>query len=307
MTMQSCPTCGAPRDGALRFCPACGLDYWRAAAGDIEQRAPTPPPAPRPATRLPTLMVVAGVTILIAVSVAAAVMSGLVPIAGVGSRPVATPRQLTPEEAVVYAFFREVRDPRAEYSLSTEATTTFSGLDEEIPPVSVTNEVRIYRDDWTGVEQVTGEEIDLDYEMALVDGVGYLSEDGGDWVSEEIPERLQPVSPFRRISTVTEIDYLESATVDGAAQHTLVITKWLGGRDYSDILRRFARIVSQESRMEVTVDSFGVPTIAELEITVVATDGVDTLTIEGHATYRFADWDDVEPIDSPLASEAPSS
>jgi hypothetical protein len=305
--MQSCPTCSAPRDGALRFCPACGLDYWRAAAGDAEQRDPTPPPAARPATRLPALMVVAGVTILIAVSVTAVIMSGLVPIAGVGSRPAATPRQLTPEEAVVYAFFREVRDPRAEYSLTTEATTTFNGLEVEIPPVNVTNEIRIYRDDWAGTERVTDDEATTDYEAALVDGVVYLSEDGGDWESKEIPERLHPISPFRRISTVTEVDYLESTTFDGATQHTLVITKWLGGRDYSDILRRFARIVSQESRMEVTVDSFGVPSIAELDVTVVATDGVDTLTIEAHATYRFADWDDVEPIDSPLEPDDPSS
>jgi hypothetical protein len=31
----------------------------------------------------------------------------------------------------------------------------------------------------------------------------------------------------------------------------------------------------------------------------VASDGSERLTIEGHATYRFSDWDEVEPITAP--------
>jgi hypothetical protein len=245
-------------------------------------------------------MVITGVVILAAAGIAAAFATGLIPLRGTGSgRPVATPHILTDAEAVIYAFFREVRDPRAEYRVTTEAETRYRGAGDEIAPVAVANDIRIYREDWGGVETVTSDEASVEYRMVLVDGVGYVSEDGGDWASTEIPDRLQPISPFRRISTVTEVEYLGSETVDGRPVHRLLVTKWLGGRDFSDPLRRFGRIVSQESRMEVIVDSFGVPSLAELDIKVVASDGSERLTIEGHATYRFSDWDEVEPITAP--------
>ena len=51
--------------------------------------------------------------------------------------------------------------------------------------------------------------------------------------------------------------------------------------------------------MEVIVDARGVPSVAELEMTVVATDGVETLTIEAVITYHIDRWDDVGPIEPP--------
>jgi hypothetical protein len=39
--------------------------------------------------------------------------------------------------------------------------------------------------------------------------------------------------------------------------------------------------------------------VAELEMTVVATDGVDTLTINALVTYHIDRWDDVGPIEPP--------
>lgn len=252
-------------------------------------------------------MVIAGVAILAAAGIAAALASGIIPLRAAGSRPDPTPHLLSSEEAIIYAFFREVRDPRAEYRVTADAETDYAGLEQEIDPVTVTSDIRIYRDDWQGSETIVSGDETIDLRMVLVDGIGYVRQDDEDWVSEEIPERLQPVSPFRRISTVTEVQYLREETVNGLPAHRLLVTKWLGGRDYSDLLRRFARIVSQESRMEVVVDNFGIPSVADLDVTVVATDGTDTLTITGHATYRFSDWDEGEPVVAPDGMPDPAT
>ncbi len=300
--MKSCPECGADREGAVRFCPGCGLDYWRVAAG--QPAHPTPQsvaPSPSSGSRGgPLGFIVAGIVLLLIAVGAVVVMSGILPAGVPGGRASATVRPLTPEEALVYAFFREVRDPRAAYTVTYEGTTTYSGIADPPAPVSMTGDLRLNGDDWAGHEEYVqdGETI-LDVDMVLLDGVAWVSEDDEDWVTGEIPDRLQPISPFRRISTVTEVEYLDKTPLDGRPVHTLLITKWLGGRDYSDILRPISRIESQESRMEVIVDARGVPSVAELEMTVVATDGVETLTINALVTYHIDRWDDVGPIEPP--------
>jgi hypothetical protein len=256
----------------------------------------------------PLGFIVAGIVLLLVAGGATVVMSGVLPVGMPGGRPAPTVRQLTVEESLVYAFFREVRDPRAAYTVTYEGTTSYAGIADPPSPVTMTGEARLNGDDWAAHERfVQDEETILDLDMVLLDDVGYLSEDDGDWVSGEIPERLQPISPFRRISTVTEIEYLDKTPMDGLPQHTLLVTKWLGGRDYSDILRPFARIESQESRMEVVVDAFGVPSVAELQMTVIATDGRETLTITAVVTYRIGRWDDVGPIEEPRPPDGAAS
>jgi hypothetical protein len=308
--MQSCPECGADRDGALRFCPNCGLDFWRVAAGQPSHPMPTPvvPAARSVSGGGPLGFIVAGIVLLLVAGGAVVVMSGVLPTGVPGGRPAPSVRQLTAEESLIHAFFREVRDPDAAYTVTYEGTTTYSGIADAPAPISMTGEARLNGDDWAGHEEYIqdGETI-LDADMVLLDDTGYLSEDDGDWVAGEIPERLQPISPFRRISTVTEVDYLTEGPLADRPQHTLLITKWLGGRDYSDILRPIARIESQVSRMEVVVDSFGVPSIAELEMTVVATDGLETLTINAVVTYRIDRWDDVGPIEPPRLPDGEAS
>lgn len=298
--MQTCPECGADREGAVRFCPGCGLDYWRVAAGQTAH--PSPPVARPVASGGPSRaggFIAAGAVLLLVATAAAVVMSGILPSGVPGGRQ-ASIRLLTEEEALVHAFFREVRDPRASYTVAYEGTTTYAGIADAPSPISFTGQIRLNGDDWAGHEEYVqdGETI-LDIDMVLLDDVAYLSEDDGDWVTGEIPERLQPISPFRRISTVTEVEYLDKTPLDGRPQHTLLITKWLGGRDYSDILRPIARIDSQDSRMEVVVDARGVPSVAELEMTVVASDGGETLTITAVVTYRIARWDGVDQIEPP--------
>ena len=65
-TRLVCPACGRAREAGGRFCPGCGLDYWRLAAGGTiesaggpvrksrfgrgKRPAPAPPPAPTPAS-----------------------------------------------------------------------------------------------------------------------------------------------------------------------------------------------------------------------------------------------------------------
>lgn len=308
--MRTCPACGAERQEAVRFCPECGLDYWRAAAGESGHPAPPPAPAVTTGWSGPPAPIVAGlgVVLLLVAIVAAVVASGVIPTGMPGGRPSPTPRVLTQQEVLIRAFYREVRDPDAQFAVTAESTTTFSGLDENPPPIEGASQIRIHGSDWAGTQTATSDgETVIDAEMAIVAGVGYLREGDDDWVVEELPERLWPVSPFRRISTVTEVGYLGAISGEGQPLHTLVVTKWLGGRDYSDILRRFARVTSQDSRFEVVVDNFGIPHRAVLTMTVVATDGVDTLTIEATVTYRFSDWGAVEPIAPPAtAASSPS-
>jgi hypothetical protein len=306
--MQTCPECGVDREGAVRFCPGCGLDYWRVAAG--QPAHPEPPPVAQSAaagSASPLRFIVAGIVLLLVAGTGVVVVSGVLPSGVPGGRPAASIRPLTAEEAIIYAFFREVRDPGAAYEVTYEGTTTFSGMDEVPPPITTEGVIRLHADNWVGHERsAQGEESLYDIDMSVVDDVAYLREDGEEWLSGEIPDRLQPISPFRRISTVTEVDYLDKTSETGLPGHRLLITKWLGGRDYSDILRRFARIESQESRMEVVVDPRGVPSVAELELVVVATDGRDTLTITASFTYHIDLWDEVDVIEPP-GPDAPSA
>lgn len=301
--MQTCPECGADRAGAVRYCPSCGLDFWRAAAGQPTHPAAMPAmPATAP-PRIggnPGVVIWLGVVLLLVAGGAVVVLSGALP-AGLPGGPAAiTPRQLTAEEALIHAFFREVRDPDAAFAVAYEGTTAFSGVDPVPAPILTTGELRLHGDDWRGHEEAVqdGETV-FDFQMALVDGVAYVSEAGGDWVSGDIPERLQPISPFRRISTVTEVTYVGKDGTSGQPLHRLAVTKWLGGREVRDLLRQSARIVSQESRMEILVDARGVPSVADLELSITATDGVETLTIDATFHYVVTRWNDVSPVEAP--------
>jgi hypothetical protein len=242
-----------------------------------------------------------GVGLLLVAAVAAVMAVGLLPAGVPGGRPTVTARPLSAHDAVIHAFFREVRDPDARFTVDIDGTMTFSGVENPPPPIEMSGSFRLHGEDWEGAERlVQDEETFFEMEMVLVDDIGYVRERGGEWINGEVPDRLQPISPFRRISAVTDVDYVDEIAGSGLPTHRLVVGKWLGGRTLSDMLRGFARVVSKDSRMEVVVDQFGVPSTAELGLTVVATDGVDTITVDAVVTYRIGSWDDVEPIEPPL-------
>ena len=113
--MNQCLSCGAPREGAVRFCKECGLDYWRAAAGEVATPAQAPEPtvaAPRSGVNPAALVLVGGLLLAVAAVLAAIVILG--PGSG-GSTPAAgrpTPT-LSEEDALIRSFFREARSPDA--------------------------------------------------------------------------------------------------------------------------------------------------------------------------------------------------
>lgn len=305
-SMQTCPTCDAPREGAPRYCPACGLDFWRAAAGE-SGTAPDSQPVAAPSSRTgfaPNFLAIGviGVIVLGVAGVTSAVVLGALPFGGpgVGAAPTASP--LSEEDRLVNRFFRQVRDPDAAFVVASDGEILTSGLPVDVPPITVAAKVSLRGDDWAGwLSIVEGDEAVVDADVMLVDGIGYVRLPDADWVSEEVPERYWSINAFARISTVTEVDYVDSEMVDGQRRHRLVVTKWLGGREFTDYLHRFARIDSRDSRMEIMVDDLGVPTVAELVMQVVATDDNDvTATFDLAATYRISAWDDVEPIEPPI-------
>ena len=307
--MQTCPTCDAPREGAIRYYPACGLDFWRAAAGETGRAADEAPAAPTAASSrtsfAPNFLAIGviGVIVLGVAGVTSAVMLGALSFGGPAVGADSTARPLSDEDRLVNRFFRQVRDPDAAYVVVAEGEVLITGLPPEIaPPITMTAEIRLHGNDWMGRESVVeGAAAALEFEVALVDGIGYARPPDADWVSEDVPERLYVISPFGRISTATEVEYLDSEVVDGERRHRVAVTKWLGGREFTDYLHRFARIDSRESRMEVVVDELGVPLVADLVMKVVATDGSDvTATFDVTATYRISDWDAVEPIEPPI-------
>jgi hypothetical protein len=61
MTTGFCPQCGTPRQGSLRYCAKCALDFWKSAAGEVpagsspplppNEPAPVGQPAPTPRTK----------------------------------------------------------------------------------------------------------------------------------------------------------------------------------------------------------------------------------------------------------------
>jgi len=69
----TCPNCGRVAQGASHYCPGCGLDYWKVAAGAAATAArPLPVPA-TPDTRRSATLVAIGLAGLIAAGIGTAV------------------------------------------------------------------------------------------------------------------------------------------------------------------------------------------------------------------------------------------
>jgi hypothetical protein len=312
LPMDRCPSCGEPREDTKRFCAACGLDYWRAAAGDntdpgTSASATAAPsrqaaPAARSAAAGSPLFIV-GATLL-ALATLAAIVAAVVMIAGSGGplsadEPVATP--LSEEQILIRAFFRQARDPNAAFAVTGVATVNVDGLSRPVPRTRARSSVRIHGDDWMGdiaIRQRGQEPFVAD--AAYVDGVMYARLANADrWQQRELPlAQIGSINPFARISTVGEIEYVGAQEVDGREVHHLRVTKWLGGTDFDDLLVNIA-ITDQQSVLDILVANDGRPISADLTMDVTASDGVETATIATEARYRFSDWDGVDPITAP--------
>jgi hypothetical protein len=299
---QQCPSCGAPRDRAKRFCASCGLDYWRAAAGEA---APTAEPQPTThATSSapgPGLWLAAAGALLAVAAVVVTVIWVLPGTTSLPDRSEPAPTPLSEEALLIRSFFREARDPDAAFAVVGDSTLTVEGLPDPVPAITSTANALIHGEDWSGDVAVTQEGTPpFAATVAYVDGVAYVRPAGeAEWSRQTLPRaQLGPVNPFARISTVNEVQHIGSETVDGAELQHLRVTKWLGGSDFDDLLVNIA-ITDQSSTLDIWVTSEGIPVSADLVMDVEASDGVDTAQIRTVTRYEFSDWGRVEPITAP--------
>jgi hypothetical protein len=307
----TCPRCGTPREGTVRFCTNCALDYWRVAAGTDGPPAQAPahsePPQAPPArneSMSPLLVVGLGAVLLVAAGALGVVaLSGRESpaVAHDGSAtPAASAEPTTPSgHALIRAFFRQARSPEAAFAVRGAGTVTIEGLPEPIPAIEVKTNGEVHGGDFSGtIGIVQGGETIVSGEVRRVGNVAY-ARIGDDWERGVLPRSdIQPVNPFARITTAGEVSYVGTATVDGADAAHLQVTKWLGGLDFDDLLVGIA-IVDQQSTLDIRVDPNGVPLEADLVMEVRASDGVDSATIRVTTEYRFSAWGQVEPIQAP--------
>lgn len=295
-----CQRCGATRD-ASRFCTSCGLDFWRAAAEESHQttvEAPTPPPSTRGGAPIGLLAIGLGVVLLVVAA------GGLWLLLGdeLGRQdahpPLVAPRPSLP--AILTAFYHEARDPEAAFTVNMTGTMSLSGAVEESYDITVRG--RLDAEDWALRLAMEGGPNAIRADVVVLDGIPHIREAGGAWVvgAELRGAQRTSVSPFARISTVAELEYLGPERRGGVDGHLIVTEKWLGRHDASELLWTIGVLRNREARMEIFVDDDGVPIFAEYTYSAEARSGGETLVISGTESMRFSDWDNVEPIEPPV-------
>lgn len=301
--MQTCPRCEASRDGG-RFCSGCGFDFWRAAAGDEQahvEEAATPQPVQARRERTGAALVAAGLGLLVLAGVAAFLL-----VSGDDLRPgetAGTRRPLTEQEEVIYAFFREARDPHAAFSLVEECSLALSGENSLLSDWSASG--LIHGDDWYATMETTaGPEAGLRVDAAFVAGTTYYRLADQEWQSAELPRSwLGPVSPFAWIASVAELEYVRREQ-GGRTLHVLMTDKWMPIEIDSVLHAPVANLSDRESRMEIVVDADGIPVSAVHTLS--AIDRAGSGAIQASCEYSFSDWDAVEPIQAPVPGATPA-
>lgn len=306
---RACARCGAARDGSRR-CSSCGLDFWRAAAGDD---APTPEAVPGSAavaTRgagsgggIGLLAIGAGV-VLLAVAGVAFLLVGMPAAPRSPARVLDVPPATHP---LVLAFFSEARDPDAGYGWQQATDATLTAGDEAYS-TTIAAEGRFAAGDWIArMEIVDDGQATFEGEVAVIGRHVYLREGDAAWSEGmRVPgSALTPINPFTRIVTVGDLDYVGPERRDGVDGHLLTTTKWIIDPELDDPIQRLARIRSRESLMEIHVDDAGAPMSAVHTYSVLARtpDGEDVI-FRGRTTYTFADWDAVDPIEPPVSASS---
>lgn len=296
----TCPICGRVAEGAPHYCPGCGLDYWRVAAGATASAArPLPVPAP-PDTRRSAALVAIGLAGLLAAGIGTAVV-----VVGGLEQPHAPTIANTlpsrgPEEFVIERFFREARSPYARFSYVVEGS--LSQLAPEPFEASIAESVFVHGDDWLSraTYAIDGEE--RKESLAVVDGTVYVQGSAdAEWLIGETYGDARPGSPFFRIVTVGEVQYVDSEMDEGTTVHHLVVTKWLGGsgRDYRMV--GAGRLADRAGRLDIWVTDAGVPMRAHSVTSFSLQQGGAIGLFATDLTLTFDDWGDVDPIGPPNA------
>ena len=305
-----CQRCGGARGGE-RYCPHCGLDFWKAAEESVrpapEAEAASAPPGRNPdAARVGILAIGAGFALL-AVAVGVWVLTGSGLFRDDTGGPQFAQQPPPPVHPLVLAFFAEARDPAAAYAWRQSGSATVGISDQEF--VSTIDAAgRADGGEWTArMRMVEDGEAVFNGEFAYVSQHGFVREGDGGWTETGVMPAVQlgPVNPFARITTVGEMEYVGPETRDGVDGHIITTDKWLSDPEADDPIRRVAHVRSRESLMEIFVTSEGVPLSALYTFAIEArTPGGEIVTYEGESRYRFEDWGAVDPIVAPSAEPA---
>lgn len=203
-----------------------------------------------------------------------------------------------PDDFVIERFFRQARDPYAAYSFVSEGTLRQTVPEES--EVSVIESVLVHGDDWISQGTYASDGQTVEQSFAAVDG-RYFERGAVDaeWVSGELSGDDRPGSPFFRIATVGDIDYVDSETTGGTTLHHLVVTKWLGGNGRDFRLAGFDGISQRENRFDIWVTDDGIPVRAHGVSTFTVRQGSNPYTFATDMTLTFGDWGEVEAIQPP--------
>jgi hypothetical protein len=293
----TCPTCAWVSVRAPHYCPGCGYDYWRAAAGF--EVAPYVAPAARSRAdgRFSAALMIAGLVGLLTTGVVTAVVV-------LGGTERVTPLIVNtlpsrgPEDFVVLRFFREARDPYAAFTVDVQGT--IQAVQPTAPDIPLNQSMMVHGNDWVVYNSVESEGNTVLVSTAVI-GDSYYERVGEDapWARADITGDLQPVSPFARIATVGEIEYVGAETVDGVELHHLVVTKWLGGSGADYRMLGFDEVTDRESRFDIWVSGDGIPVRGHQVTTFSVVDAGATYTFHADVTMTFRDWDNSGPIEAP--------
>lgn len=294
---MTCPNCSRVSEGAPHYCPGCGLDYWRVAAGDAAtavRRSPAPAPT---GSRKSGALVAAGLAGMIAAGIGTAAMVLGSPQPDIPLIANTLPSR-GPDDFVIERFFRQARDPYAAFSFVSEGT--MRQTDPEESEVLIVESVLVHGDDWISHGTYAADGQTVEQSFAVVDG-RYFERQAADaeWVSGELSGDDRPGSPFFRIATVGEIEYVGSETTSGTTLHHLVVTKWLGGNGRDFRLVGFDGITQRENRFDIWVTDDGMPIRAQGVSTFTLRQGSDAYTFATDMTLTFDDWGEVEAIEPP--------
>lgn len=272
--------------------------------------APGRPPARRPGTArgiavlgelvegVPRRVLLPGGAL--AVLVVAALVFLLVnrPSSSTAVRQSASPTAPPPSHnAVINAFFREVRDPKATFAVLVKGTVEVARSGTR-GVATIDGDFLVAGGDFSGSLSVAGTGV-TPFRGSVVqigpDGWGRLST-SSTWTHSGVPAQAESANPFQWISTVDEVQYFAlGGDLAGQRTHRLVTTKWLSGTQYDQLMLNLIN-PQRDSRMEVVTTDQGVPLTATYTISLTGTlpGGAGSLSVNGTVDYTFSRWG--EPI-----------